>query len=119
MGGTAGLLLAPCTWAKLSWLKPGVRIVRLVGFFLPLLTGSLRGEVGAERGCRLLPMPCDVVGLRSVGRSMSNVSFLTFLLFSVAVVVVVVIRSDFVSVILCSPMAMVSVGLGLAVYCRV
>lgn len=56
-------------------------MVRFVGFFLPLLRGSLRGDVGAEKGCDDSTAPA-VAGRRSGGGFMSRVSFFTFLVVS-------------------------------------
>lgn len=56
-------------------------MLRLVGFFLALFMGSLRGDVGAESGC-VSSSTFIVAGLRIVGRFMSRVSFFTFLVAS-------------------------------------
>lgn len=53
-------------------------MVRLVGFFLALLKGSFRGDVGAE-SVWVLSNSLIVTGLRMVGRFISRVSFFTFL----------------------------------------
>lgn len=53
-------------------------MVKLVGFFLALFKGSLKGDVGAENGCEGSNTPA-AMGLRMLGKFMSRVSFLTFL----------------------------------------
>jgi len=46
---------------KLSWSKPGVLMVKLVGFFRPVRRGSLRGDIGAEIGWAP-SIPAEVAG---------------------------------------------------------
>ena len=73
VGGMSGVARA-----KLSWLKPGVRILRFVGFFRPLRGVSLNGEVGSEKGCRS-STPVEVAGLGCTTVDILIVRFLGFL----------------------------------------
>lgn len=74
VGGTSGVALGNDT----CW-KPGVRMVKLVGFFLPDLCASLRGDTGAEK-VDVLSRLAELVGLGRTGALMFRDRFFTFLL---------------------------------------
>ena len=74
VGGISGIVRA-----KVSWLKPGVRIVRFVGFLRPLRGVSLKGEVGSENGYRS-STPFDVAGRGSIAVVILILRLLEFLL---------------------------------------
>lgn len=73
VGGTSGVALGNET----CW-KPGVRMVRLVGFLLPDFSASFRGETGAEKA--VLSRPAKSVGLGKTVALMLRDRFFTFLL---------------------------------------
>ena len=74
VGGMSGVARA-----ELSWLKPGVRILRFVGFFRPLRGISLKGDVGSN-DCCVWSTPLEVAGLGCITVDMLIVRFFGFLL---------------------------------------